>query len=263
MEKRWRLILEGENNGYYNMFADEAIFLYFSYYKIPTLRIYGWDSPFVTLGCHQSEEEVLTFKTNIPFTKRITGGASILHYREVTYSIVCLRDDLDLPFGVKDSYKILCSFLIEFYNQLGLEAKFAEDSKGRVCLRYETFCYSTLQSFDITIEGKKIGGNAQRRRRNLIFQHGSIPQEIDFFLIKKTIKNVKNEDKITSLNILLGEKSDFKYLCNILISSFQSIFKVNLTKGGFFDKEKEFIKERQNQCLKFAKKISDEKSRMA
>jgi len=37
------------------------------------------------------------------------------------------------------------------------------------------FCFAGKESFDILIDGKKIGGNAQRRCKNVIFQHGSIP----------------------------------------------------------------------------------------
>jgi lipoate-protein ligase A len=37
------------------------------------------------------------------------------------------------------------------------------------------FCFAGRESYDILIEGKKIGGNAQRRLKNVIFQHGSIP----------------------------------------------------------------------------------------
>ncbi len=37
------------------------------------------------------------------------------------------------------------------------------------------FCFAGKETFDILIDGKKIGGNAQRRLKNVIFQHGSIP----------------------------------------------------------------------------------------
>ena len=37
------------------------------------------------------------------------------------------------------------------------------------------FCFAGRESYDILIEGRKVGGNAQRRLRNAVFQHGSIP----------------------------------------------------------------------------------------
>ena len=74
MAKKWRLILDDKNNGFYNMAVDEAILLNYSYYKIPTLRIYGWDNPFISLGYNQIPEKVINLKEDIPFVRRITGG---------------------------------------------------------------------------------------------------------------------------------------------------------------------------------------------
>ena len=36
-------------------------------------------------------------------------------------------------------------------------------------------CFAGRESYDILIDGRKIGGNAQRRLRKAVFQHGSIP----------------------------------------------------------------------------------------
>jgi lipoate-protein ligase A len=37
------------------------------------------------------------------------------------------------------------------------------------------FCFAGKEIYDIMLGGKKIGGNAQRRLKDVIFQHGSIP----------------------------------------------------------------------------------------
>jgi lipoate-protein ligase A len=37
------------------------------------------------------------------------------------------------------------------------------------------FCFAGRETYDILIDGRKIGGNAQRRLKNVIFQHGSVP----------------------------------------------------------------------------------------
>ena len=118
MTKQWRLILDDKCDGYYNMAADEAILLHYPSKKIPTLRVYGWKFPFISLGYNQKVADVLTSLETIPFVRRITGGASILHDKELTYSITCSLTDLDLPRDVKESYKTLCSFIIGFYSQL-------------------------------------------------------------------------------------------------------------------------------------------------
>ncbi|UCC95503.1 MAG: lipoate--protein ligase family protein, partial [Candidatus Omnitrophota bacterium] len=73
MEREWRLILDGRGDGYANMAVDEAILLNYPHYKIPTLRIYGWKSPFVSLGYNQNPKEVLR-GDGLYFVRRMTGG---------------------------------------------------------------------------------------------------------------------------------------------------------------------------------------------
>lgn len=238
MEQTWRLILDGKNDGYYNMAVDEAILLNYPHLKIPTLRIYGWNKPFITLGYNQNPENVLYKDIDILFVRRITGGSAILHDKELTYSISCCLDDLNLPKGVRESYRIICSFLKSFYRQIGLRAHFAIDTFSGELDKYKNFCFASKQRFDLMINEKKIGGNAQRRKKDIIFQHGSIPQDIDLKRINKSIKNTHISDKeITSLDESLGKKTDFGELEHALAESFQQDFGIKLTKMSLFDAE--------------------------
>jgi len=239
MNKNWRLILDGKNDGYYNMAVDEAILESYSSQKIPTLRIYGWNSPFITLGFNQDCRKVLNC-AQVPFTRRITGGSAIFHNREVTYSLVCSLEDLALPKQVKGSYRALCLFLKVFYRSLGLKAEFARDVLHDKLGSYGNFCFSSCQHFDLLIEGKKIGGNAQRRKRDIIFQQGSIPQEVDFSEIEKTINGALNlQASVASLNGILKKETDFYSLQDLLRDSFMKAFGVNLIKGGLCPEEKQ------------------------
>ncbi|MFA5008460.1 MAG: hypothetical protein WC546_04500, partial [Candidatus Omnitrophota bacterium] len=175
---------------------------------------------------------VLKPKINIPFVRRLTGGAAILHHREITYSLICSLDDLSLPREVKKSYEILNSFIKEFYRKLNLKAEFAKDIFSSDLERRENFCYSGCEHFDFIINGKKIGGNAQRRKRDLIFQHGSIPQDLDFALIESSINNTQLLSlKTTFLKELLpAGENDFWKIGHIFYKAFQNIFNVNFNR---------------------------------
>ncbi len=255
MGKTWRLILDQKCDGYYNMAVDEAILLGYNSFKIPTLRVYGWDKPFISLGYNQNFREVLNPKSEIPFVRRITGGSAILHHKELTYSLVCSLEDLNLPKAVKASYRIICSFLKHFYSQLGLKASFANDlnSKSQEIEKnlgeYKNFCFSSWQHLDLLVEGKKIGGNAQRRRKNIIFQHGSIPQEIAPFYIRRAIKDSGDiKDQATSLEGVLGKSLNFDSLSSLLYSSFKLTFGVEFSQERLLESEEEkvtfFLKEK-------------------
>jgi lipoate-protein ligase A len=246
MNTKWRLILDDKCNGYYNMAVDEALLVFYETFKKPTLRIYGWSEPFISIGYNQKASNVVKTAANVPFVRRLTGGAAILHNREITYSIICSLGDLNLPQEVKKTYEILNSFIKEFYKRLGLKALFAKDIYSYGLGRHENFCYGSSEHFDFVINGKKIGGNAQRRRRGLIFQHGSIPQELDFALIENSINNTAGLAlKTTFLNELLPEKNtDFGEIAGIFYKAFENVFNVK------FCPERLSTEERQHSyCL--------------
>jgi len=244
MEKRWRLIIDKQRNGHYNMAVDEAILLNYQVQKVPTLRIYGWSDPFITLGYSQKPEEVLTATNKFPFRRRVTGGSSILHDRELTYSITCRLEDLGLTTSVKESYKILCSFLINFYKKLGIQVKYAKDTECQDLGQETHFCFSGWQEFDLVVADKKIGGNAQKRKRNLIFQHGSIPQELDFAKIDQAIRTPYDaRKKATSLEQLLGHHTDFSQLSSLLAESFKQTFKLEFYRDVISPQEEKLAEE--------------------
>ncbi len=162
--------------GSWNMAVDEA--LIGAVEDAPILRIYGWDAWTVSLGRFQDVDADAFRGAPFPVVRRITGGGAILHGGELTYSVVMRRDDLGTA-HVKESFRLLCAFLIEFYALLGWEARFAvdalpEEAAGTLGQR-RAVCYAGKELYDVVINGRKIGGNAQRRFKSTIFQHGSIP----------------------------------------------------------------------------------------
>ncbi len=178
----WRLIDTGPMDGASNMAIDEALLESFDPLRSnPVFRLYGWHPPALSFGRFQDPAEVLDLERcraeGVPVVRRITGGGVIYHADELTYAIVCAPRHLPAGSTVKESFRFLTGFLLDFYRELGLPALFAVDAQedaqrlgGRT-----PFCFAGRESYDILIGGRKIGGNAQRRVRNAVFQHGSIP----------------------------------------------------------------------------------------
>ena len=105
------------------------------------------------------------------------GGGVIYHAAELTYAVVCAPRHISDARGVKESFRALTGFLRHFYANLGIEASWAVDSQpagGRLGGR-TPLCFAGQEEYDIVAGGRKIGGNAQRRLKDVIFQHGSIP----------------------------------------------------------------------------------------
>jgi lipoate-protein ligase A len=249
--KDWRLLLTGFNHPYDNMAIDEAIFREcMSGNSLPTLRIYGWQPEGFSLGCSQDACRALNIgkcaEYNLPFVRRFSGGEVIFHSREVTYSISCPRGSLGIPAFIKESFKFLGSFLIDAYKSLGLDPVFSCQMNKDNPLNNENasaFCFASKEDYDIIIKGRKIGGNAQRRIKDAVFQHGSIPLKLDIdrlrLFLNEPLADISK--KTISLEVALGRDITFAEFAERLKTSFGKVFSVNLVPGGLTSGEKELI----------------------
>ncbi len=165
----------------------------------PIFRLYSWEENSFTIGRFQKLEDEKTYGTN--YAKRMTGGGLLLHGFDISYTIIIPINLLGKK-SVKESYEYLCSFLLDFYKNLGLHVEYAKDIMPD-SLSKSFFCQEGFEAYDMICQGKKIGGNAQRRTKNLIFQHGSIPikndsREFSGYSLKEFGINL-SEDKIKEL----------------------------------------------------------------
>jgi len=231
--KKFKLIRSHPGSAAYNMALDEKIFSSFLEDNIPVFRVYRWRAPSFTYGISQSPEDALNLdlclKNNVEIAKRMTGGGVLFHHDEITYSFVCSKDDIGESKEILVSYRNICKFLINFYQSLGLKASFAclEDdfvSKSSP----NKLCSASHEKYDIVINGRKIGGNAQKRRRQVIFQHGSIPLRVDWEMVRRYAINLpKNiSQSVTTLSDELKPLPDKEQLQEKLIKSFKNTFEI-------------------------------------
>lgn len=197
---KFRLIIDSYHDAATNMAIDEAILRARKNKDFNTLRLYHWDPSAVSIGYFQSifDEINLEFANahKISVIRRITGGGAVYHDHkgDLTYSIV-VNQDFPMLNNVKESYIILSSGILTGLIKFGLNAKFEGIN-------------------DISVNNKKISGNAQTRRFESILQHGtlilSVNPELMFSVLKidnekikdKLIKNVY--ERVTSIEKELG-----------------------------------------------------------
>ncbi len=232
MRSDWRVIKSGPYDAKTNMAIDGRILSEYLADGIPRFRIYSWSAPSITFGVSQKPEEVLDLERcgaeKIQYVKRMTGGGVIFHDDELTYSLACSKDDIGPSDGtVAGSFKAICAFLIEFYERLGLAPGFAVDrAPGEKIGAFSDFCFASKEKYDIVIAGKKMGGNAQKRTRQAIFQHGSIPVSFDR---RRAASLVKDKDGAAgcgaaSLEELLGRRPEREELTELLGGAFAKTF---------------------------------------
>lgn len=169
-----RILLDPQPNpGSWNMAVDETLLETAVEERAATVRWYRWSEPTVSLGYFQDSASVLAAPRFAPLAtvRRLSGGGAILHHLELTYS-------LTLPPGhplVRDHerlYERVHEAIIDVLARHGVPARLRGQTRQR---RDEPFlCFSRGDARDVVIDGHKVVGSAQRRRRGAIVQHGSV-----------------------------------------------------------------------------------------
>lgn len=184
--KHWRLLDTGSADGAWNMAVDEAMLeAGVAGLLVPTLRFYAWQPPAVSLGYFQTLDQSIGLeeiaRRGFGLVRRPSGGRAILHKDELTYSVTVPDTGVADGKSVMGSYRSISRGIEAGLALLGVGAQLAE-RKGEERMKAQglpTVCFAKAAKCDMTVQGRKIVGSAQTRRRGIIMQHGSVPIHID------------------------------------------------------------------------------------
>ena len=106
--------------------------------------------------------------------RRATGGRAILHTDELTYSVTGSTEEPLLAGGVLESYNRIAQALLLAVKKLELPVEMKE-GKASDQATPNPVCFEVPSTYEITVDGKKLIGSAQARKREGVLQHGSLP----------------------------------------------------------------------------------------
>jgi len=155
----------------------------------PTLRLYAWDPPCLSLGRHQSVREVdrpALHQAGYDLVRRPTGGQAILHVDELTYSVVVPLSDPRVRGGVLASCEQLSAGLLEGLRILGVDGPAAQKRPGRRAAPAGA-CFEAPAEFEVVVAGRKLIGSAQMRGQGVLLQHGTLPLRGDITRICRVL----------------------------------------------------------------------------
>src|SRR5258708_8109308 len=142
--------------------------------SLPTLRLYAWAPPCLSLGYAQPFSDVDTARVAArgwEVVRRPTGGRAILHTDELTYSVIAPTDEPHVSGSILESYNRLALALLEAVQSPDLTARALPLNvamKENAVANHETHnpvCFEVPSAYEITADGKKLIGSAQARRR--------------------------------------------------------------------------------------------------
>lgn len=238
--RRWRLIDSGPCDAGFNMALDESIALSVrSGSSAPTLRLYGWPRPSVSIGAFQKISGIPSAycaEQGIPIVRRPTGGRAILHGDELTYSFSSLNTDF---FGgnLQATYRIIGSAFLQAFISAGLPVEIRDTKNSGHNLVKSPACFQTVSLGEITIKGMKIIGSAQKRWKDGFLQQGSIPFSINRSRAEQ-IFGTGVSAEMKGIKEIFPE-FDAEGLKTNIISAFEQTFSADLLLSGPSDLELE------------------------
>lgn len=232
---RWRLIIDGDLPGARNMARDMAMLEAVAEgASPPTLRLYGWQPPCLSLGRHQDTEAAdLAFcrAEGVDVVRRPTGGRALLHHLELTYAVVAPVGVDPLPRSLQDAYRSICKALVRAMRALKVEA---ELTGGEVNVhlpspRSSVPCFEVPAGGEVVVRGRKLIGSAMRAHAGTILQHGAIVLDWDGRLQAGSMGLADDgslRPHITTLGAELARELERPVLQETLVEAFSAEFGV-------------------------------------
>ncbi len=211
----------------------------------PTIRVYGWEPPAISLGWNQRLEEIDVEKAaaaGIEVVRRPTGGRAILHSDELTYSVT-------MPAAGRNIlavYNEISRALVEGLKHLGADVSL-EKSQPHFPSLYQSpssaACFSSSARYEIQIGGRKLVGSAQRRYvaqsgEDVVLQHGSLllgddhRKLVEYLKLKNSSDrerlSAEMEEKTIDLATALGRRISFDQAAEAIRIGFEGAWKLKL-----------------------------------
>jgi lipoate-protein ligase A len=169
-----RLLIEPAATGSWNMAVDEMLLESVAAASHCTLRFYQWSEATLSLGYFQRYEERHSHAASrdCPLVRRPTGGGAIVHDDEWTYSLV-VPSSSRLVSRAEELYRAVHLALADALSEWKMEAVLRHEEDVRSANPEPFLCFERRAAGDLLVDGWKIAGSAQRRRRGALLQHGS------------------------------------------------------------------------------------------
>lgn len=262
---RMRVIFGDPAHGTWNMAVDEAIMRCVTPPDGPTLRLYQWAEPTLSLGYFQSaaRRQQHVSSRACPLVRRASGGGAIVHDRELTYSLTVALAANDRRRHTQWYTEVHDSLVRVLSHQFGVAAFqccvpvaaveeaflcFQRRTPGDVLLQDPQVAATanpnttvepvTIRSGESTGEvmaddpmppcTHKIAGSAQRRHRHALLQHGSI-----------LVRRSDSAPELPGIEEICGTFVDITRLAEAFVDELARRLSLQTTVGELTEQERE------------------------
>jgi len=180
----WQLITSDKRNPQEIMDLDARLLDQMSIQSQPILHLYEWDSPSLTHGyfvdpsLHLNKDNL--HKYNLKIAKRPTGGGIIFHVSDFAFSILIPSSHPHFSLNTLENYayinRLVAKAISPLLNELEPLRPIELLIKEKECNfpQCSSFCMAKPTQYDLIVNGKKVGGAAQRKTKAGFLHQGSI-----------------------------------------------------------------------------------------
>jgi lipoate-protein ligase A len=212
--------------------------------SLPTLRLYAWEPPCLSLGYAQPFSDVdmgRLREAGWEVVRRPTGGRAILHTDELTYSVTAPLDEPRVAGSVLESYNRLARALLAALRLLRVPVEMQEHLAANDKGAAGPVCFEVPSAYEITVHGKKLVGSAQARRREGVLQHGTLPLSGDLTRITRVLvfpeeagraqAATKLLERATTMETAMGKAVSWESAQEAFASAFESELGLTFVRG--------------------------------
>lgn len=212
---KWTVLHQGVDTAQNHMDMDQKLLKEISTLGHPLLRFYDWKGPCATYGyfidpLHYLEPDGIK-KIGLTLGRRPTGGGVVFHLTDLAFSVLVPAAHLAYSVNTLENYAFINTHVVRAVQ--GFTKKIAptllQKESQPLDEASRNFCMAKPTIYDVMIEGKKIGGAAQRRTRDGFLHQGTIsiamPEEALLRTVLKTGTQVMEAMKEHSY-VLADEK---------------------------------------------------------
>ncbi len=242
MSDSWRLVDSGLVRPPESAAMDEAILEAHSEGLVGnTLHYYRRSQPTVSLGYFQKVQEAVNLeecdRRGVALVRRKSGGSSIYtDPGQLIYGLVVKESDL--PGEHAEAFRVVCSALARAISSFGVIASYRPMN-------------------DVEINGRKVSGNAQLRRKGSVLVHGTVLIETDLGTMDAVLRPraveegsaLKPSERVTTLaSLMAGVPPTVLEMKTAFASEISREFDVALDGSSLSAREKvlvsEFVRDR-------------------
>ncbi len=234
MPKTWRLVDSGLVSPSESVALDDAMLEAHIAGVVPsTLHYYVRARPTISVGYFQKISESVdapeASRRGVAIVRRKSGGSSIFtDAGQLIYGLVV--HESELPSQMSESFRVICSAIARALSSFDIDARYRPMN-------------------DVEVDGRKMSGNAQLRRKGSVLQHGTVLIRTDLETMDAVLKVDKSRnpalsrpsERVANLSSFLGTGVSVDDVKERITEEFSKSFQVQFEKGILTDPERAIV----------------------